>query len=240
MKKGSGIALTLSKKKATAKNPVVEGSNDSLAEKHMPTGEELEGLKTSYATVLKNSGSTILNEVTTYRVCESRSNYYVVKTLNQKKPSVAVMPKCLASSFGIALPFDQKDFSFEAITICKAQDFPIVSAKPELISLKEEFTFADSGRSFVAIVENVSGKYGVTLRFSNGLTKLIALKDVPQAEKVGDNYPLGKVVRVAINAKTGRLSLKKVVIDTTDSTAAKRDQTCLLQAFDKLSAYAID
>lgn len=90
-----------------------------------------------------------------------------------------MLPKCLATSYGIALPFDQKDFSFEAITICKALDFPIVCAKPELISLKEEFTFSDSGRTFVAIVENVSGKYGVTLRFSNGLTKLIPLKDVP-------------------------------------------------------------
>lgn len=82
VKKGSGIALTLSKKKATAKNPVIEGSNDSLAEKHLPAGEELEALKTSYATVLKNKSSAILNEVTTYRVCESRSTYYVVKTLN--------------------------------------------------------------------------------------------------------------------------------------------------------------
>lgn len=173
-------------------------------------------------------------------MCESRSNYYIVKTLNQKKPSVAILPKCLATSFGIALPFDQKDFSFDAITISKDGEFPLVCAKPELISLKEEFTFSDTGRSFVGIVEKVSSKLGVTLRFSGGLTKVIAMKDVPQADKVAQNFSLGKVVRAAVNSKTGRLSLKRSVVESTDSAAVKRDQLSMIQAFDKLSAYAIN
>lgn len=184
---------------------------------------------------MKSKTPAILGEVNTYRMCESKQAYYLVKTLNSKKPQVAVLPKCLASTFGISLPFDQKDFSFEAITIAKDGDFPLVCAKPELIALKEEFTFSDDGRSFVAIVENVSTKYGVTLRFSGGITKLVSLKDVSQADKVVENYPLGKVVRVAINTKTSRLSLKRSVIDSVDSAAVKRDQNCLLQSFDKLS-----
>lgn len=119
-----------------------------------------------------------MNEVATYRVCESRSNFHIVKSLSQKKPTVAIMPKALSSSFGIALPFDQKDFSFEAVTIGKEGDFLIVSAKPELIALKEEFVFSETGKSFIGLVESVSAKYGVKLRFSNGVTKLVSLRDV--------------------------------------------------------------
>ena len=179
----------------------------------MPSAEELESLTSAYSTLLKNKTAAGLNEVVTYRVCESRSTFHVLKSLNQKKPSVAIMPKALASSFGIALPFDQKDFSFEALTIGKEGDFPIVSAKPELITLKEEFTFSESGRSFVGLVESVSAKYGVKLRFSNGMTKLVSLRDVTQADKAADNYPIGKLVRASINTKTSRLSLKRTVVE---------------------------
>lgn len=149
------------------------------------------------------------------------------------------MPKNLASSFGIALPFDQKDFSFEAVTIGKEGDFLIVSAKPELITLKEEFIFSDTGKSFVGLVESVSAKYGVKLRFSNGVTKLVSLKDVSQADKAGENYPLGKLVRVGLNTKTSRLSLKRTVVESSDASVINRDQAALLQAFDKLAGYAI-
>ena len=38
--------------------------------------------------------------------------------------------------------------------------------------------FTEARHSYVAIVESVSGKSGVTLRFSNGLTKLVALRDI--------------------------------------------------------------
>lgn len=135
-----------------------------------------------------------LLEVAQYKVCESRSTYHILKTLDAKKPKIAILPKCLATSFGIARPFDQKDHVFEALTIAHwspkgsedegdgSVQIAVVCAKPELISLKEEFRYVGgegSGRtSFVALVESVSAANGVTLRFSGGITKLIALRDV--------------------------------------------------------------
>jgi len=190
VKKSSGIALTLSKKKAKKNAIEEEGDFESLTDKFLPNDEEMAELKETYANLLvkKNKGS----EVATYRVCESRANYHVLKTVNSKKATIALLPKCLATSFGIALPFDLKEFSFEALTIAMKQEndsdsaIPIVCAKPELIALKEEFTFsADTvGTSFIGLVESVSAKTGVTLRFSNGVTKLVAMRDIVLAEKV--------------------------------------------------------
>ena len=94
----------------------------------------------------------------------------------------------------------------------------LVCAKPELIALKEEFTYQESARSMVALVESVSAKTGVTLRFSNnGLTKIVALRDIAQPEKVSENYHVGQVVRATHNTKTGRLSLKKNCVDLMDA-----------------------
>jgi ribosomal protein S1 len=52
IKKGSGIALTLSKKKATAKNPIIQDSGETFTEKHLPSAEELESLKSAYSSML--------------------------------------------------------------------------------------------------------------------------------------------------------------------------------------------
>ena len=106
-------------------------------------------------------------------------------------------------------------------------------AKPELISLKEEFKFSDSGRSFVAIVENVSAKTGVTLRFSSGLTKLVAMRDITSPNVVTESYSIGQIVRTAPK-KTGMLSLKRTVVCAADPQAIKRDSLTLISAFEKL------
>ena len=194
-------------------------------------------IKQTYASLIKK-GSGQHPQLATYRVCESHATYHVVKSLNSKKPTVGILPKCLASSFGVALPFDQKDFSFEAMTVSAGGELPVVSVKPELIALKEEFTFSDSGRSFLAIVESVSSKHGVTLRFNNGVTKLVSMRDIVNADKVADNYPVGKLVRAAINSKTSRLSLKKTVVDSADPQSGRRDQAALLKSFEKLTGHA--
>lgn len=83
----------------------------------------------------------------------------------------------------------------------------VVCAKPELISLKEEFNYTEGGRSFVGLVDKVSSKNGVTLIFNNGVTKLVSMRDIAQAEKVTQNYSVGQLVRAA-STKSGRLSLK--------------------------------
>ena len=149
-----------------------------MTSKFMP---EIEDVITNYANLLassKSSGANLkLLDVTKYKVCESRNNLYIVKSLKSKRPCVAILPKCLASSFNIVLPFEDKDFSFEAMTIAvysseKEQEsngarMAIVCTKPELIALKEEFVFAENERSMVALVENINAKTGITLRFSN-------------------------------------------------------------------------
>jgi len=52
IKKGSGIALTLSKKKARAKNPTMQDSGETFTEKHLPSAEEFESLKSAYSSML--------------------------------------------------------------------------------------------------------------------------------------------------------------------------------------------
>ena len=72
------------------------------------------------------------------------------------------------SSFEIALPLDQADFSFEALVLQINEGLPVIAFKPELIDLKSEMILgkAESGKSFVGIVDQVSGKFGVKIRFS--------------------------------------------------------------------------
>ena len=153
VKKGKGIALTLSKKKAKKNVEDDEAKDESLTGKYLPSasGEEMENLCSTYASLLKGKKATgsapQVLDVIKYKVCESHANYYIVKALSKTKPSVAILPKCLSSSFGIALPFENKDFSFEAMTIgvLTSEDdnssMAIICAKPELIALKEEFVY---------------------------------------------------------------------------------------------------
>jgi len=93
----------------------------------------------------------------------------------------------------------------------------------------------------VAIIENVSAKTGITLRFSNnGVTKIVALRDIAQPEKLTSNYQVGQVVRAAHNSKTGRVSLKRTVVDSTDSQSIRRDQVALLGALDQITRQALN
>ena len=220
VKRGSGIALTLSKKKARKNVEADAGdeAQDTFTSKHLPSTEELDSWKDSYGSLLRAKPTQAL-DVATYKVCESHSQYHIVKTLETKKPRIAILPKCLATSFGISRPFDQREYTFEAVTVGhlshEEKEIAIVCAKPDLISLKEELSFSDSGTSFVAIVESVSAKTGVTLRFSTGLTKVVALRDITNPSNVTETYSIGQVVRTAVK-KNGKLSLKRSVICAAD------------------------
>ena len=171
-----------------------------------------------------------------FRVCESKLNFFVVKTINEKKQKVAILPKCIVSSFDIALPLDQADFSFEAIVLQINEGFPVIAFKPELIDLKDELAFNEqtSGASSIGIVDKVSEKYGVTVRYSKGESKLISVKDLESTEKISETYPIGRVVRTAFNTAS-RLSLKRVVVNAVDGTSDKRDSLAIIKSFGKLS-----
>ena len=111
------------------------------------------------------------------------------------------MPKCLVSSFGVILPLEESDFSFKAIVLQVHEGLPVVALKPELIDLKDDLTFEgpDSLKSCIGVVDKVSNKLGVTVRFSKGVTKLVSVKDLETSENIQTNYTIGRLVRVAHN-----------------------------------------
>lgn len=55
----------------------------------------------------------------------------------EKKQKVAVLPKPLSTAFGLSLPFDDQDFTFEAYVFLEHNSIPIVSLNPVLSSLKD-------------------------------------------------------------------------------------------------------
>jgi len=64
-------------------------------------------------------------------------------------------------------------------------------------------------RLFLGFIDNIS-KEGTTVRFMNGFTRVIGLKDCSS-----HGYRIGQVVRVALN-KLDRPSLKQQVVELAD------------------------
>jgi hypothetical protein len=54
-----------------------------------------------------------------------------------KKAKFAILPRPLANSFGLALPIDQEDFTFEGIVFQEINKVPIVSFNPLLKKLND-------------------------------------------------------------------------------------------------------
>lgn len=71
----------------------------------------------------------------TFKVSEQRQNYYVIKTVLEKKQKFAVLPKPLASAFSINLPLDDVTFTFDAYVFADQSNIPIASINPILYSL---------------------------------------------------------------------------------------------------------
>ena len=88
----------------------------------------------------------------------------------------------------------------------------------------------------MALVEGVSSRHGITVRFSNGVIKLISMRDISQTEQITQRYSVGMLVRVSNNKTSGRLTLKRSLVEQLDPKATKRDQEALLHAFDKITA----
>ena len=82
VKKGSGIALTLSKKKAKKNVKDEQDSDDSLTGKYLA---DMETVLSTYANLLRGSKEPQVFDIVKYKVCESRANFYVVKSLKSKK-----------------------------------------------------------------------------------------------------------------------------------------------------------
>ena len=86
----------------------------------------------------------LIGEVKTFRIVDDDSNgpYFVVKSVDSTKKSkniVAILPKCLVSSYTEAQAAEFLGETFEGLVLEIYNDsVPIISAQPELIALKNE------------------------------------------------------------------------------------------------------
>lgn len=86
-KKGKGLALTLDAKKVPA-----GGSSERSLKDLLPTEEECENLASTYKSQVKHSQESV-GKTYTFKVVEVTENYYVVKTVLEKKSKMAIVPK---------------------------------------------------------------------------------------------------------------------------------------------------
>lgn len=104
----------------------------------------------------------------------------------------------------------------------------VVSSQHDLISLKEAIPKSNediqnpSTRSLVGVVSETS-KNGVSVRFLDGLKKLVLVKELETAQDYQNVYKLGSVVRVAKN-KVDRLTLKKSIVYYSNTDLLKSDK----------------
>lgn len=131
-KKKSGLALTLDKKKAKKQNAE---SSDNYLDKFGPSEEDIKVILETYSTMIKESKKEEhVGQVFQFRCVENKGSYFVAKTvLAEKKNKIAILPKCLVSSFGITLPLSQPQFTFEGLVLEHVSGIPVIALKPELI-----------------------------------------------------------------------------------------------------------
>ena len=184
-KKNSGLALTTDRKKAKQKDEGADSKDQTVFESFLPTESEALKIRTTYAKFMKaSSDKNLVGTLLSFRVTEElHDNFYILKTIEPKQQKIAVLPKCLASSFGLALPMDKIEFKFEGLVVEFVHNIPIVAFKPELAGLKHEIptglTEFTGGKSiFAGFVDSVNEKLGVRVRFLNGVTKLVSVKDL--------------------------------------------------------------
>lgn len=161
--------------------------------KYWPTEDELTTIKQSSAALLKESNKEeLVGQIMQWRCVETKANYLIVKT-SDKRPKIAILPKCLISSFGITLPIADSTFSFDGLVIEQLQGLPVIAVKPELerdmkIRTKESLETANSSVGYIC---KTSDTLGVTVRFFNGVTVQVAVKDLQLTQSISDYYKLG-------------------------------------------------
>lgn len=228
-KKDKGMALTLDKAKAKelrkeweVKETAEEGGSSekkiTSLEQQFPNQDQIAELKEKYKSLIaisqdrQNIGKTFQ-----FRVMETSENYFIVKSIDAEKKSkniVATLPKALVGKFFLNT-LTLEDQIFEGIVLDIQDDaLPIVSVQHDLLSLKEHIPKdQDDISNFESLVGLISSvdRRGVTLRFLNGIKKLVLVKDLETVQDFLTIYKVGKVVRAAKN-KLDRLTLKQSVI----------------------------
>lgn len=146
--------------------------------------------------------------------------YLLIKSLDASKKSknfLAVLPMCLVSNFSCFSNLNLKGQTFTGVVLEIFQDsLPVVSIQPELIALKKEIPCnpkgtelkLSSGQTYIGVCNGLQGKAGhVSVRFFNGVSRSIKVKDLNTTSEYAKIYTPGKVLRVAVN-KLERLCTK--------------------------------
>lgn len=158
---------------------------------------------------------SLVGQVFQFRLLDSEEDqkYYVMKSLNASKKSknfVALLPKCLVSNFDGSLNMNiSSEQTLKGLVLeIYRNSLPIVTLQPELISLKDSLLQEEddsnfiAGRSYVGICNGAVGKAGqIGVRFLNGFSKNIKVKDLNKTVNYLSIYKPGKVLRVAVNKK---------------------------------------
>jgi len=127
----------------------------------------------------------------------------------------------------------------------------VISLQPELIELKGDILRKDGqdetgelrqGSTYVGIVNGVVGKAGqISVRFMDGIQKLIKVKDLNTTQDYQRVYYPGKVIRVGVN-KLDRLCTKQKVIEaclTLQGKSSTQDKLIQISSFCKQYAQSI-
>lgn len=125
----------------------------------------------------------------TFKIVEAKQNYYIVQSVLEKKEKIAILPKPLATAFGVSLPLDDPEFTFEGHIFDHHQEkLPICSFNSVLDTFKQQTApskrelkseNSQMGRVFLGLVDSVDSKLGVSIRFPpKSFTKQIAVKDL--------------------------------------------------------------
>jgi hypothetical protein len=165
----------------------------------------------------------------TVRVAEAKDNYFIVKSVDAEKKSkniIALLPKCLVGKFFFnSLSMEDLTFSCLLVDFCDNSGLPIVTAHSEHLTFASQIPSSgddfQADSSFVGYVSH-SDRKGVTVRFLNGLKKLILVKDLETVQDFAQVYTPGKVVRCSKN-KLDRLTLKEQVIYHSERAKQLRD-----------------
>ena len=251
-KAGKGVALTLSKKKATAEgaDPAASTAEKQALDSFLPGDQEIEELfsEDRFTTMAKASRSQdLVGQVHKFRLVASGNEdkkYFLLKSTDAVKKSknfVAVLPRCLVPA-GVSLKESQEveGLVLQMIGGGGSQQVPLVSVQRELVLLKDEIFKGSAeeqmtpGQTFVGVVNGLVGKAGqVGVRFLNGIQRTMKVKDLNVTQGYASVYSPGKVIRVAVN-KSDRLCAKERVLEAclaARSTTSKSDKEVQFESF---------
>lgn len=113
-----------------------------------------------------------VGKVFSFKVVENRSDYLVLKTVLEKKAKFAVMPKPLSTNFGISLPIDGPEFTFDGYVFELFNGIPIVSLNSTLAKFSNQIPsktddLQNGTRLYLGLIDSADEKLGVTVRFNS-------------------------------------------------------------------------